>query len=301
MDRTRAEHILQLSPPWTRKDVRKAYKQRAKELHPDKHPDRKDMATKFVELKEAHDYLLGWEHTCDENRNTETTILEELLTKIADSYQEALVPFIQSLPLEKQTWIIEFLEMYGEVLLGEDVFSLLSQLRIEQESILKTNKEIKSDSLYHVHFDELLTDKIIVHDINGMKTFIPSWCTEWNTYPIIRKLPKNITMDSSNNIFFHISISFRTIYSSQQEIFHLNMSYFSDEKLIHVFGHVPRNTIRITKEAQQIQEAEIQCIRIYDKQGTVIAEKKEGVFLPDEPLDTPQKRSSCYWLLSLIP
>jgi len=301
MNREYAEHILQLNQPWTRKDVRKAYKVRAKELHPDKHPTRKDMATKFVELKEAHDYLLGWEHTDDEHRNTETTNLEELLIKLTESYQEALVPFICALPPRKQQWIIEFLEMYGEVLLGEEVIPLLEQIRKESpESILKTTSEMNTD-VYQVHFVEMLMDKIIVHEVEDEKTFIPSWANEWNGQPIMRNIPAHVSIDASNNLFFHISLSFRTLYTMNQDTIQLNQSYFSGSHMVHVVGSVPRSKIQITKGVQRIQEAEIDFIHLYDDQGNILCENHEGIFLPDEPMDTPLLRSSCSWLISLIP
>lgn len=317
MNRKHAEHVLQLSSSWARKDVRTAYKQRAKELHPDKNPNKKDMASKFVELKEAHDYLLGWNDTTqshdgnDGSNSTLDTTIEELLTKLTDSYQEALIPLIQSLPPQKQKWVLEYLEMYGEVFLGKDVYSILSQIRTDpipdslvssgSSGIDSTHQE-PSDSLstYHVHFHEMLNDQIIVHNTQSTQTFIPSWCTEWNQTPITRHLPHNVSIDASNTITFHISLSFRSIYHTQEDPIVLNKSYFSEDYLIHVMGHVPRNTINLTKDIQSIPESHIISIHLYDKQGTLVSET-EGVFLPDEPMDSPSKRASCNWAISLIP
>lgn len=312
MNRVYAEHILHLSNQWTRKDVRKAYKLRAKELHPDKHPNKKDMASKFVELKEAHDYLLGWNDTTQEtpndrndrnDRSLNTTILEELLTKLTESYQEALIPFIQSLPSQKKQWVIEYLEMYGEVFLGQDVYSILSQIRTDSVDSISNVQDSSTSSLpmYHVHFDEMLNDQIIVHNTDSTQLYIPSWYTEFNSHPIVRHLPHNVSIDASNTIYFHISVSFRSIYHTEQETISLNRTYFSEKgTLIHVTGYVPRNTIVITKTPQHIQ-SEISSIHIYDSQGTLVSQKTEGVFLPDEPIDCPTKRASYGWAISLIP
>lgn len=328
MNRKRAESVLHLSSTWARKDVRTAYKQRAKELHPDKHPDRKDMASKFVELKEAHDYLLGWNDTKDTTHPQEEmdetdkitpldTAIEELLTKLSESYQEALIPLIQSLPAQKQKWVLEYLEMYGEVFLGKDVYSILSQIRTDpipvrsvrsvisdrsDSSSIDLNHQEPSDSLstYHVHFHEMLNDQIIVHNTQSTQTFIPSWCTEWKQTPITRHLPHNVSIDASNTISFHISISFHNLYHTQEDPIVLNKSYFSEDYLIHVMGHVPRNTINLTKNIQSIPESHIISIHLYNKQGTLVS-TTEGVFLPDEPMDSPSKRASCTWAISLIP
>lgn len=334
MNRQRAIDILHLPAQWTRKDVRKAYKQRAIEIHPDKHPTRKDMATQFIELKEAHDYLLQVSENADTEPTTQTrnptytqTLLEELITQLTETYRDALPAFILSLPPEKQRWCIEFLDIYGELLLGKEVYSILAKVRAEtkeEEEVIPTSMysihnevydgtSTKSTTTiippyqYHVYFDEMMTDQIIVHTKEETTHFIPSWCTEWETHSIHRHLPKYITVDASNHILFHCRLSFHTLYTSSgsshaTRLVPLNASYFSQSSMIHVLGSVPRNKIQITRDPQYIPEAVITSICVYDANGSIRMQKDgEGMFLPSEPIHSPQRRASCTWCIHLIP
>ena len=51
--------ILGLQVGSTEAQIKKAYRQKAKECHPDKNPNDKQAAAKFIKLKEAFDFLSG--------------------------------------------------------------------------------------------------------------------------------------------------------------------------------------------------------------------------------------------------
>ena len=51
--------LLGVDSKATDADIKKAYRKKAKESHPDKHPNDKKAAEKFIKIKEAYDFLTG--------------------------------------------------------------------------------------------------------------------------------------------------------------------------------------------------------------------------------------------------
>ncbi len=57
-DLKQAIKILNLTPPFSLLDIKNAYKYQAKQLHPDKHPDRVGSFEEMERLNWAYDFLM---------------------------------------------------------------------------------------------------------------------------------------------------------------------------------------------------------------------------------------------------
>lgn len=283
MNYDKATSLLGLSSssqatPYTKQDIRRAYKTLAKTLHPDKN----GMAEEFIQLKEAHDYLMSLvdssgciPSSSSKSTNTSNTSnatmmatvkeMEELISLVMKQYREAVVPFVLALPPNKQAWVVDFLEMYGELLFGDTIQDILTSIResvlfvspspsvdmdMENEANDKDRTQDPSDSPdsppYHVHIHEMLMDQIIVHktimayaytdekgeqdereDKEDHEDYIPSWTLVHNGHAMIRHSPSSLLLQDDNTLVCHIRIPLTRIFHSTETIIPLNASYFS--------------------------------------------------------------------------
>lgn len=305
INKLQAETILDVSVPWTKQDIRRAYKRKAKELHPDK---TNGLTTKFIELKEAHDYLMNY--TNDKETNSTfcshhsqwTSTMDELLMSIVNNYQDALIPFICSLNEEKRHWVVEFLELYGEFLLGEDVKSILNEVykTFPTNDSVSIQETFESVDTIPVYLHELLMDQVIIQG----EDYIPSWVHSWNGQEIQLIKPNEIEVDSSNTITFHIRLPLVFVfYYKESTPIPLSKSYFNGKHIIHISGELDKDELRITDEIQYPRST--LKIQIYDAKGHAIFtrhgmnNKINGCFTPNEPLDDPMNRSTCRWGIQL--
>ena len=271
MNKKKAIEILNLPKKWTTQDVRRAYKRKALELHPDRNTGD---ANKFIEIKQAHDILINTE-SYDEN---EIHIdLEEFLKTIQQKYKEAIVPFILALPEQKQKWMIHFLEMYGSVLLGDDIEELLRELRELREPEI----EIQQESML-IYIDEIIRDQVIIQ--NG--EYIPSWCLEWNGFPVYRQPVDGIDIDISNELLFIVKKNLKDVFKSNHELITFNQSYFSGEHMIHLIVEVERKELEVRDTIQYIP-FKTKHLCIYHKNGEIVWNNPDfqGCIHPDEKLD----------------
>lgn len=279
MNKDKAIQLLKLPENWTKQDVRRQYKKKALEYHPDRNSG---FASHFIELKEAHDFLLDTKsqsvHTNFHNE------LDELINTITKQYKEAIVPFILALPREKQIWMKHFLELYGTFLLGEeDNREILEKLNFNKQEY------IQDPSINLIYIDEIIRDQVIIqHD-----EYIPSWVLEWNGKPIHRDTLNGIHLDESNQLTFIIERPIQNIYHASQTI-QLNHSYFSGSNMIHIMCSVQKSDLRITPDIQY-PRFEMKCFTIYNSEGKVIWTHREndfkGCIHPSVSLDDIQIRT----------
>ena len=271
MNKKKAIEILNLPKKWTTQDIRRAYKRKALELHPDRNTGDAD---KFIELKQAHDILINTDNFNQEGIHID---LEEFLKTIQQKYKEAIVPFILALPEQKQKWMIHFLEMYGSVLLGDDIEELLRELREHESEYVPQEQE----SIL-IYIDEIIRDQVIIQ--NG--EYIPSWCLEWNEFPVYRQPVDGIEIDTSNELHFNIKKNIKDIFKSKQETITLNQSYFSGEHMVHLIVDVKRKDLQIRDTVQYIPFI-TRHLCIYHKNGEIVWNNPsfKGCIHPDEKLD----------------
>lgn len=303
MNRQRAETILEIRQPWTVQDIRKAYKKKAKQLHPDK----QGLAEKFIELKEAHDYLLTMktshtmEHPSSYSHEGDYQEMIDLLTKLVESYQSALIPLILSMTPKKQQWIIDFLELYGSFLLGEDAKTIVEEIRKQQvHTMSTTSSEPITHEKYQVYLHEMLMDRIIIEETDNTYEYIPSWKTEFNGNSITRSLPDNVSIDtSSNHLYFHVALSIKDLLNTTHSRIFITRTYFSGEYMIHVVGYVERDELRIFNYGQRLNT--IIQYKIFSQSGDemICRDGKKGIFCLTESTDEPTERDGCSWCIYL--
>lgn len=268
MNKQKAISLLNLSNEWTTQDVRRAYKRRALELH----PDRKDgMASQFIELKEAHDFLLSLHNESFSCVDIHQDI-ERLIEAITQQYKEAIIPFILALPSEKQQWMIHFIEIYGKFILEESEYeSILS--RLQKESVGSIVKVVDaSENSILIYIDEIIRDQVIIQQ----NEYIPSWVLEWNGTPIHRNNVNDIELDENNLLTFIIRKPIGNIFYASETI-QFNRSYFSGSNMIHIMCSVQKSDLRITPDVQY-PRFEMKCFRIYNSEGKVIWTHHENEF-----------------------
>jgi curved DNA-binding protein CbpA len=260
MNKKEAIELLNLPKNWTNQDVRKQYKKKALEYHPDRNSG---FASKFIKLKEAHDLLLNTNlNPKDSSFHNE---LDELINAIMKQYKDAIVPFVLSLPSEKQKWIKHFLELYGLAILGDDNIRILEELNFREE---RYNIDLSNV----IYIDEIIRDQVIIQQ----NEYIPSWVLEWNGKSIHRNKTKDIELSKENLLTFFIPKSIKNIYNSSETI-QLNRSYFSGSNIIHIKCNIQKNDLRITADIQ-FPKFEMECFTIYNSNGKVIWTHKENGF-----------------------
>lgn len=281
MNKQKAISLLNLSKEWKKEDVRRAYKRRALELHPDR---KQGMASQFIELKEAHDFLLSADESSPSHINIQD--IERLIEKITQQYKDAIIPFILALPREKQYWMIHFIEIYGKFILEETEYkNILSKLQTECVDIVNTDME---NSIL-IYIDEIIRDQVIIQQ----NEYIPSWVLEWNGTPIHRDIINDIELNENNRLTFIIHKPIEKIYHSD-EIIQFNRSYFSGSNLIHIICNVQKDDLHITPKIQY-PPFEMICFKIYNSEGKIIWTHQEndfkGCIQPSVGLDDVQIRT----------
>lgn len=289
MNRQRAISLLNLSKEWTKQDVRRAYKRRALELHPDR---KQGMASQFIELKEAHDFLLNSQNKSCHHIDIHKDI-ERLIDTLTQQYKDAIAPFILALPKEKQQWMIHFLEMYGKFILGEEecdtILHKIQKEYFNNKQELSNEFQDSSEESILIYIDEMIRDQVIIqHD-----EYIPSWVLVWNDIPIHRDTVNGIHLDESNQLTFIIERPIQNIYHANETI-QLNRSYFSGSNMIHIMCSIQKSDLRITPDIQY-PRFEMKCFTIYNSEGKVIWTHREndfkGCIHPSVSLDDIQIRT----------
>lgn len=262
MNKDKAIQLLKLPKNWTTQDVRKQYKKKALEYHPDRNSG---FASQFIKLKEAHDFLL--ETKSQPTHSNFHNELDELINTIMKQYKEAIIPFIQALPHEKQIWMKHFLELYGSVLLGkEDNQEILEKLNFTEQ------KDIQDLSINVIYIDEIIRDQVIIQQ----NEYIPSWVLEWNGKSIHRNKVNDIELSENNLLTFIIRKPIGNIYYASETI-QFNRSYFSGSNMIHIMCSVQKSDLRITPNVQY-PRFEMKCFTIYNSEGKVIWTHHENEF-----------------------
>lgn len=261
MNFNKALNLLELTDPYTQKELKKQYFKKALIYHPDKNKHI-NSNEKFNEIKDAYTYLNNYltnENTRMDNINNNETcdylfIIEHFINLIKLSDNENIKEVINNLYLNCQNISISAFEkidkhnalkLFGFIEQYSGFFSFDSTTLEKFKQIIKA--KMKNDELIILKpsINNLLDSEIYVLEHKDIKCYIPLWHDEV-TYELdchsliikcIPDLPPHIYIDEDNNIHINIKTSIQK--ALQNKKININIGekvfeiYTSELKIIH--------------------------------------------------------------------
>jgi len=233
MNFNNALNLLELSDPYTQKELKKQYFKMALIYHPDKNKDIKSNE-KFNKIKDAYAYLDNYltnvnENTRENNINNNEPcdylfIIEQFINLIKLTDNENIKDVINNLYLNCQNISISAFEkidkhnalkLFGFIEKYSSFLSFDSTTLEKFKEIIKA--KMKNDELIILKpsIDNLLESELYVLEHKDIKYYIPLWhdevTYELDCYTLIIKciadLPQHIYIDEHNNIHLNIKTS----------------------------------------------------------------------------------------------
>ncbi len=213
MNCQRASEILEINAPFETATVRKQYKILSLKWHPDRNKA-PNAAEKYMEIKEAHDFLLDMssnrEYVCEDdsyinvasmffetlynNEHFQRRIFHPLLMKVATLCEKKALEFILRLDADRATKLLATIETYKTVLHFSDAF--FDKVRAHTQSC---NKHI----ILNPNIDDLMQSNVCRLDDEGI--IAPLWHSlleyekEGITVHCVPELPDNMWIDDDEN------------------------------------------------------------------------------------------------------
>ena len=228
MNYKRAVEILDLKVTWTQKDIKKAYYRMAIKYHPDKSIHETNNKEKFLEVKEAYDYLNKYFEVNSEedeedandyisllqkciklvspNTNWSNLFMDSTFKSIINDCQNISLRIFNSLNKEKSIEIFTFLSTY------KDTFNIREDTLNRMKEILKEKRKNDNLIILRPALDDLFNENIYILNVCDKQFYIPLWAHQLS-YDISGNdlviqcepdLPENVTIDDHNNIFINV-------------------------------------------------------------------------------------------------
>lgn len=235
MNLNKACKILNLTYPFTQKNLKKAYYKAALKHHPDKkHTFESECDIQFHEVLDAYKFLNNYQNInddiddIDDNNSYEFILtnfinslhglnidISKLILNIIINYKNITIKTFENIDKISALKILAFIEQYSTL------FNINNITLTLIKDIFKTKFEISEDSLYILNptIDNLFNADIYKLEHSNSIYYIPLWHDEI-TYDlsyssIIIKctpdLPDHIFIDNKNNINISIILSLENI------------------------------------------------------------------------------------------
>jgi len=214
--------------------IKKKYRNNALKYHPDKN-ESKDSNDKFIEVKNAHDYLndkLGVgiktnsysellydflkEHIQMKNTNTSANILNIIIEKLTDKYEEKMMNILEN--IDKGI----LMELYRIIMSNGAIFGHIDKSIIEKlKNIIDDRSRNDEVIILNPTIDDLLEFNVYKCCIHGKHLIIPLWNREL-VYDISCSdvyikcnpvLHDNHYIDEYNNIHVKVALTISDIWN----------------------------------------------------------------------------------------
>ena len=229
-----AKHILLLNDDFCENDLKKQYRTLALTYHPDKNLNSDESKLRFQEINDAYLYLNKINNFNFKTNTSYKEILIEYLKNHFDIEDRFTINFILNLLENCQRVSLSILEKLPK---NEYLHYILIWLR-QNKTILHLDDKFMED-LNHIYnkiqnkkqivyifpeFGDLFEQNIIKLVHKKQVYYVPAWTKQIifdidkneqtelivNVYP---NLPKNINLDSQNNIIYELNIDIKTLLS----------------------------------------------------------------------------------------
>ena len=191
MDLTRACEILDIKPPFDKKQLRKKYLQSALRHHPDRNVGT-NSNTMFHDISSAYTFLEMWLETettdriqlqhvsiidkffsiIGEDRGIEKVEMNSLIENLINGCRHLSLKALKDTDKETAVKLFSYITRYSE-LLGLDDITITSMREIIQEKMCDDQVVILNPSI-----DNLLKDEVYQLDHNGEIFYVPLWHDE---------------------------------------------------------------------------------------------------------------------------
>jgi len=225
MNKKKAVRILNLKEPFQKGDIKKAYYSLAIKYHPDKSIHETDNNKKFLEIKEAYEFLnndLNLDsETFDEPIDDYIEILKKCIKLISpntswsnlfmgttfksiiNDCQNISLKIFKELNKDKAIEIFYFLSQH------KSIFNIRDEVLEQMKNILKEKRKNDNLVILNPTIDNLFEETVYILDINNKKYYIPLWanelCYDISGHDLIVKcIPEfesEFRLDEYNNIF----------------------------------------------------------------------------------------------------
>ena len=225
MNNKRAVQILKLNEPFQKKDIKKAYYSLAIKYHPDKSIHETNNNIKFLEIKEAYEFLnndLNLDsQTFDEPIDDYIEILKKCIKLISpntswsnlfmDTTFKSIINDCQNISLKifKELNKDKAIELYCFLSQHKNVFNIRDEVLEQMKFILKEKRKNDNLVILNPTIGNLFDETVYILDVNNKKYYIPLWanelCYDISGHDLIVKcIPEfesDIRIDDYNNIF----------------------------------------------------------------------------------------------------
>ena len=275
MNFKKAIKILELSEPYTDRELKKAYFKQALKYHPDKNKEA-DAKARFQDIGEAYGFLrkngkdhidytkLSFRemlekclHFMQVESNWETLFVQTTLHSLLLDYKKISIKVFETMRKER------ILEVYDFFVKYKDIFSISEEWLADMRDMIK--KKMKGDNIIilNPNLEDMLNDKIYRLELEGEIYYVPLWhnelCYDASGRDIIIKcipeLDKNITMDNDNNLYYIVNHSIKELLNHKKMVVTIGNKVFE----------IPSNELKITpRQFYTLYEKGILCINAED-------------------------------------
>lgn len=226
MDFNTAINLLELKGTFTKNDLKKAYRKKCLQYHPDKNPYGEEV---FKLINEANQFLnkhlnkcetYVCEEDCDDEKSYDNYLFEYLdtitsrynldkgkvktsLFNIVKECQKMSLHVFKKLEYEKMVDIYDYIQKFNTL------FHLDNDLLQEMKDIIDKKSEASNIILLHPSVKDLLDDNIFKLEHNGDIFYIPLWHHElyYKDNIIVKIIPElldNTQIDEYNNLHVYL-------------------------------------------------------------------------------------------------
>lgn len=236
MNCKKAYKLLDISYPYTERELKKAYYKMSLKYHPDKN---KEGLEKFRDINEAYEYLLKTEHHKQYNHN------ESGIPRYENgSFEEFIMDYVKNVFHMDYKIFEEILDNIDTISVNipNNIFTKIRSFIIENQNIFNRKYDKKIYSI-NPSLDKVLSGDIYVLYHNNQKFYIPLWHQEleYDDF-IIQIIPSCLIKDDNINnesycdkITKYISQPFYT----KNTIFTTNKIKIDDDNNIYCNLYIP--------------------------------------------------------------
>ena len=258
--------ILELSSPFTDKELRHSYYTKALKYHPDKNTD-EHAKDRFQEILEAYNYLNNhYKFEYKPLENSYFSILEKFINDLTDQnidikqflsilnnkYTDISIELLKKCSKDVLLKFHIFIKQYGDILhINEKITNTLNQL---------VNDHIKDDTIIKIipSLENLINDEIYKLSFKDEIYYIPMWHHELvydisDSSLIIQcepTIPDYITLDNYNNLYINLSMTLYSILNQESITINIINNQYT----------IPVNQLYIKKYQQYILKKGIALI-----------------------------------------